>query len=179
MADDDIQNSVLRSPNGWLAKGTAKVAGSGLRRGESKRKVKQLREYCADLCEREGMPFKTPAEFLCYIFITGIDPLESKINGMLGERSPFQNSTVLFTDGNGGTVHAGGIVSREDRILCARYAAPYMHAKLSSIELTDADGGPLFQADRDKARELSERPEVRTLLEMVSEKAAADKVDIL
>lgn len=172
MADD-----VLRSERGWLRPGTAKVPGSGNKKGESRRRVLGLREYCEKLCQREGYEFSSPVEALIYMGMTGIDPLESKINAMLGERSPFANSTVLFTDGNGGTVHAGGIICREDRILCLRYAAPYLHSKLSSVEITGEDGSPFMQKDRETARRMSEDPATRALLEKIAIESVAEEAE--
>ncbi len=166
---------VKRNENGQLVKGTKQIAGSGWQQG-TRSKVAQFRNYCEKLCEKEGFSFSHPVEALLFIGLTGRDPLERRINKALGEDSPYAESKITvahpdFPDDPKKRVRTV-FVDLETRIDCIRLATPYMTPKLTTIEMTGADGGSLFQADRDRAKVLSADPDVRKLFETVAAKAA-------
>jgi hypothetical protein len=137
-------------------------------------RTEKLRKYVSDLCSREGMPFADVVEALAYVGITGRDPLEQKINELLGEESPYHPSKVHAVTKDGKFVRVGGLAALQLRLDCLRIAAPYMLPKLQSTQIADADGKSVF-GDRSEAMEKVQKdPEVRALFEKIVMRAAAE-----
>lgn len=137
-------------------------------------RTEKLRKYVADLCAREDMPFGDVVEALAYVGITGRDPLESKINELLGEDSPYHPAKVHAVTKDGKFVRVGGLAALQLRLDCLRIAAPYMLPKLQSTQIADADGKSVF-GDRSEVMEKVQRdPEVRALFEKIVMRAAEE-----
>jgi hypothetical protein len=175
------ESAVLRSDGsdgrqpGSFVPGTMRPPGAGRKPG-ARGKIAALRLWMKNLCEKEKLPFADPVQAMFYMGATGLDPLEKRINDVMGENSPYHPSKVfqdtVDRDGRRVKVRIGGFIPLELRVECLRMAAPYVSTKLSSVEVTGEDGVSLFDADREKARELSKDPDVRRLLEKVAQKNA-------
>ncbi len=144
---------VKTNAKGQFVKGSARPLGAGWG-GHTRMQIAKFRNYSAELCKEMGFPFDHPVGFLLYIAYTGKDPLVEKYGV--------------------GAVHEGAqYESLERRSECARWALPYMAPKISSIEMTGADGEPLFNAERDAAKQVSESPARRALFEAIVAEDAA------
>ncbi len=163
-----LQEGDLRDERAKWIKGTK--PGPGRPRNSSR--LAKLRKFADEICKEADLPFSDPVEALFWIGATGKDPLEKKIRkdaGGQGLKIPWLDP-VFKNDGSKTVV--AEYVPLDIRIMCFRLAAPYMAHKLSSVQLTGEDGSPLFNEDRDRARVLSQSPEIRKLMEEITKQNA-------
>lgn len=155
---------------GSLLPGTRLIGGTALARKKSF--IAKLRAYNEELRKRGGLSFNDPAEMLCYILLTGKDPLAPLMNAELGEQSPFHESNMTETDSTGVVRRVNRFVDLETRIDVARIVMPFMRPKLThaTSEVEDNDGGWVDEAK--KSQMMGEDPDVRALMEKIIEKNA-------
>lgn len=112
-----------------------------------KQRATQLWDYAKKISKEHNLPFNGPLEALLYMGLTGIDPKE---------RDP-----KLALKG----------IPLVHRIDCLRLVSRFMQATLRSMEVTGADGEPLFERDSAMVKKMATDPKVRELMETVARTA--------